>query len=65
MGMTGSPQCVPALHLENILTVQAESRLWSLDFYFFLKNHGVEHSFDALMESRELNNMFQVWIKER
>lgn len=61
MGMTGSPQCVPALHLENILTVQAESRLW----IFFLKNHGVEHSFDALMESRELNNTFQVWIKER
>lgn len=27
-GMTGSPQCVPALCLENILTVDAESRLW-------------------------------------
>jgi len=34
-------------------------------FIFFFKNRGVEHSFDALMESRELNNMFQVWIKER
>lgn len=25
----------------------------------------MEHGFDALMESRELDNMFQVWIKER
>lgn len=63
--MTGSPQRVPAPRLENIVTVQAESRLWSLDFIFFFKNYGVEHSFDALMESRELNNMFHVWIKER
>lgn len=69
-GMSGSRKCVPAQRMENILTVQTESRLWSLDFflihrYFFLKNCGVEHGFDALMESRELDNMFQVWIKER
>lgn len=25
----------------------------------------MEHSFHALMESGELNDMFQVWIKER
>lgn len=63
-GMTGSCKGVPALPMENILTVQTEIRLWSLD-YFFLKSHSVEHSFHALMESGELNDVFQVWIKER
>lgn len=31
----------------------------------FFKECGVEHGFDALMESGELSNMPQVWIKER
>lgn len=38
---------------------------FNTQIFFFLKNCGVEHGFDALMESRELDNMFQVWIKER
>lgn len=34
-------------------------------YWFFLKNCGVEHGFDALMESGELSNTPQVWIKEK
>lgn len=68
--MTGSHKCVPVRRMGNIMTVQTESRLWCLYFFlyiywFFLKNCGVEHGFDALMESGELSNMPQVWIKEK